>query len=403
MPEPKIAIVGAGPAGLTLARLLQVHDIHCTVFELDASSETRNQGGTLDLHPRGGQLALKEAGLLETFKIHSRPEGQATKIVKFDGQVLWDENVTGIVRPEDLDKPEIDRVKLRQMLTDSVGAEVIRWGKRLLRVEKSSATPNKYDLHFADSVEKDFDLVVGADGAWSKVRPLLTDVQPFYSGISVIELWELNVSQRNQWLSEYVGEGSCYMFDKDRAVMSQRNGDDSIRTYACVRQPQTWIQDCGIDWSEHGIARNALVDKHFADCDADLRRTILDSRDVLIPRLAWMLPIGMKWQPRAGITLIGDAAHLMTPFAGVGVNAAMIDALELAKALIARKADFVKETNYEVGLVDAAVREYEAPMFKRAETFAQKTWHGLQLHFSADGGEERAGRFRAHHAAQLQS
>jgi hypothetical protein len=58
-----LILVLGGPAGLTLARILQANGISCTVYELDSSRDARGQGGSLDLHPETGQLALREAGL----------------------------------------------------------------------------------------------------------------------------------------------------------------------------------------------------------------------------------------------------------------------------------------------------------------------------------------------------
>lgn len=383
MPGLRIAIIGAGPAGLTLARLLQINNIPCTIFELDASPNERDQGGTVDLHPRGGQLALREAGLIDEFKRLSRPEGEAMKLVKSDGTVLFDENATGNSRPAEYsDRPEIDRVKLRGMLLDSLQPGTVIWNKKLRSVEKSSTTTAKYDLRFVSGVEEGFDIVVGADGAWSKVRSFLTEKQPFYSGITAIELWALEVDERKPWLAEFVGKGSCFMFDEGRAILCQRNGDNSIRAYAAVRQPETWLNDCGIDWSNPDDARKELIERYFADCGEELKRVISESNDQLIPRLMWMLPIGMKWEACPGVTLLGDGAHLMTPFAGVGVNLAMVDALELAKALVGYASE--KE------MLLAAMREFEAEMFERAEQYARKTWDNMQSHFSANGGEERA-------------
>ncbi|KAK1771969.1 hypothetical protein QBC33DRAFT_525299 [Phialemonium atrogriseum] len=401
MPSPKIAIIGAGPSGLLLARLLQVHSLPCTIYEAEASRDVRNQGGTLDLHPRAGQLALKEAGLFSEFQKHSRPEGEAMKLIRPDGSVLWDDNGTGQAEAGGRDRPEIDRVKLRDILLDSLEEGTIKWGKKVMRTEPDASSPGKHNIVFSDyTSETGIDLLVGADGAWSKVRPLVTDEKPFYSGISSIELWALDVDAKDPWLSSYIGKGSCFLFDEGRAMQCQRNGNGSIRAYASLRVPETWIEECGIDFANPVTARQELVDRYWADCAEDVKRVILSAKDELIPRKMYMLPVGVKWESKPGVTLMGDAAHLMTPFAGVGVNVALADAMELARAIVKRKESVVAKVRSDAYNIGVAVEEYEKEMFERGRMNAEKTRKNLGLHFSAEGGQEMAGRLRAHAEAK---
>ncbi|OAP58851.1 hypothetical protein AYL99_06148 [Fonsecaea erecta] len=387
MSNIRVAIVGGGPAGLTLARLLQLNNLTCTVFELDNDSFGRDQGGTVDLHPRGGQLALQHAGLTEEFKKLSRPEGEALKLLKYDGTIVYDENTMGNTRTEEYaDRPEIDRTKLRELLLNSLKPGTVVWNKKLQSVQKSSSQAGKYDLKFKEGTEEGFDLVVGADGAWSKVRPFLTDQQPYYSGVTAIELWALDFDKKHHWLSEFVGAGNCFMFDEGRAIQAQKLGNNSIRVYAGVRQPEDWLETCGIDWTSPDIAREKLIEQYYSNCSDDLKRVIRDANDKLVPRKMWMLPVGFRWESDAGVTLLGDAAHVMTPFAGVGVNLAMIDSLDLAKAIIGCGGDREK--------LPEAIKAYEDEMLNRAEQFAKKTYKGLIHHFSADGCDEMAARLR---------
>lgn len=409
---PKIAIIGAGPGGLTLARILQRNNVPVTIFELDSDAKKRDQGGSLDLHPKAGQAALQAAGLLSEFHKFARPEGDADKILAPDGSVLYDENVELSVKPKDpsavkkqssgiIDgRPEIDRGALRTILLDSITPGTIKYGKKLVKVEP---TPNqnsgKHDLHFANGViETGFDLVVGADGAWSKVRPLLTDVQPFYAGVTGVELWSLNVDSTNPWLSNYVGAGTLFLFDSERALISQRNGSfgvtDSIRVFAIVKQPEDWAEKSGIEWDNSKEMRSRIANEYFGGCGDDVKRAIEEAGDGMWVRKLYMLPVGLEWEGKKGLTLLGDAAHLMTPFAGVGVNVAMADAKDLAEKISA----WAKTTtgNEDSEGLKTAVEEYEKEMFVRAKENALKTKKGLDGHFSATGGQHFANRLRGH-------
>ncbi|KAK0221038.1 hypothetical protein EDD85DRAFT_271015 [Armillaria nabsnona] len=373
---PAIAIIGAGPSGLLLARLLQhLGDIPSTIFELDPSSSARGQGGTLDIHEESGQRALKRAGLSSEFQKLMRPEGDHLRLADKTGFIHIDEETPGEGRPE------IDRAQLRQLLIDSVPAKFIEWSSKVASVQP---TPDgRFRIIFANGSEdpRNFDFVVGADGAWSHVRPLVTDVLPFYSGISGVEVRFRDVDKAHPEISKLVGQGSYFCLSDEKACFGQRQGDGSIRNYAMLRVPESWIDDCGIDFSNPQATKAAMVERYFDDwseANKDLIR--LADEDHVIGRKLMMLPADHRWTSRSGVTLMGDAAHVMTPFAGEGVNNAMVDALELAEKIVAALRDGSAGKMQEN--LAKAVKEYEEDMFARVHGVAQETLQGLAVLFS---------------------
>lgn len=195
---PRIAIVGGGPGGLTLARILQTRGIAATVFEQQHSPDQRPQGGSLDLHPKAGQYAVSLAGLTEQFRALARYEDQGTRLLDKTGAVLFEEG--------DDDRPEIDRTELRAMLLNSLDPEVVQWEQRLHSIRPLG--DGVHELVFADGRTATFDLVVGADGAWSRVRPILSDVTPTYTGVTIVEMDVDTVDPRHPEIAVLVGHGS---------------------------------------------------------------------------------------------------------------------------------------------------------------------------------------------------
>jgi 2-polyprenyl-6-methoxyphenol hydroxylase-like FAD-dependent oxidoreductase len=105
-----VAIVSAGPGGLTLARILQSNGINVCVFEREASVNERSHGGTLDLHHESGLKAMKDAGLMEEFKAHARFEGDATRFQDKTGKVYFEKSSENVKSEDDpYARPEIDR------------------------------------------------------------------------------------------------------------------------------------------------------------------------------------------------------------------------------------------------------------------------------------------------------
>lgn len=361
----RIAIIGGGPGGLTLARILQTRNIPTTVFERDSHPDERLQGGTLDLHPASGQLALHLAGLDEQFRAIARYEDQGIRILSKAGQVLFEHE--GGEEPGD--RPEVDRAELRTMLLDSLAPGVVRWGHTLRSVRQ--ADDGTYELLFEHGLSETFDLVVGADGAWSRVRPLLSSAMPSYTGVTFIEFGLDEVDQQHPALARLVGHGMLSVQADSVGMVAQRNGHGHIRVYATLRVPERWATTNGFDASDPHTARTWLLDL-FRGWDQRLLALIQESNDRFAVRPMYMLPVGHAWAFRPGVTLLGDAAHLMAPFGGEGVNQAMLDAADLAR------------TVGESSNLEDAVRTYEQTMFVRAKRVAEEVAEGMHRAYASD-------------------
>ena len=356
-----IAIVGAGPAGLTLAKLLLASlissQINLSIYDLDASATSRfNQGGTLDLHSDSGLAALEKMGLMDAAKPHLRYEGEEL--------VIADLNATELVHIKEAPKigehydarPEMDRERLKELLLNGVGADRVKWGKKIAKVVEEAAGGV---LEFADgSKEGPFDLIIGADGAWSKVRNVLTDVRPAYSGICGFEAHIDKPKKEYLEIDKMVGRGSYFAYTGGRSLTAQRMGNESIKVGMWNKAES--------DWPEKVLGHTGVVDENvketmveeFKDWAPEMQDWIKAGRRFKTWTL-YELPVGHTWQHKKGYTLIGDAAHLATPFAGQGVNAAMKDALELAELI---------EGSVQGGMnLDDAVEKYEVAMFPRAK------------------------------------
>ncbi|GLQ99246.1 FAD-dependent oxidoreductase [Dyella mobilis] len=323
--KARIAIIGGGPGGLTCARILQRRGLNATVYERDLTAEIRDQGGSLDLHEDNGQIALREAGLLEEFFRLARPEGQQMRKLNSLGHVLDDE----LPEEGNLFKPEIDRGQLRDLLLASLRPETVQWGKSLAYIEGPSYGPRW--LRFEDGSSAEVDLVIGADGAFSKVRSAVSEVVPYYSGVTFLEAWFHDIDQRHGELAALIGQGTAFAADGERCLVAQRSSASRMRAYVVRRLPLNWMEDAGLFITDTNAIRAYLLDE-FRDWSPRMKRLITDNDGPYVSRPLFVLPVPHKWEHVPTATLLGDAAHLMPPL-GVGVNLAMLDASDLACAL----------------------------------------------------------------------
>jgi 2-polyprenyl-6-methoxyphenol hydroxylase-like FAD-dependent oxidoreductase len=345
---PRIAIVGAGPGGLLCARVLQRRGIEVAVYDADTSVDARDAGGTLDLKADSGQIALEDAGLLAEFRALARPEGQAKSRLDQHGTVL-----TAYVPEEDDEAAtEIDRGQLRRLLAKHLEPGTVRWGHRL-----RTATPlgdGVHRLEFDDGTVTETDLLIGADGAWSRVRPLLTDATPAYTGVSFLDVRFDDVDHRHPRIAELVGDGHMFATDDaGHAVIGQRNSHGHVRGYVAMRTDVDWHRTAALDLDDRSAVQRFLRTE-FAGWSPELMPFITDGEGAFVNRPIHALPAPLAWEQGRGVTLLGDAAHLMSPWGGFGVNLAMLDGAELARAVA------------EEATVDAAVTRYEATMLPRA-------------------------------------
>lgn len=373
--HPRIAIVGGGPGGLTLARILHVHGIVSTVFERETHALERPQGGTLDLHQESGLAALARAGLFEAFQSVARYEDQGSRLLDKHGHVVF-EDADG----SDQSRPEVDRTELRQLLLDALPSATVRWGSAVNGVR--ALADGRWEVNLGEGVVGPFDLVIGADGAWSRVRPELSHYAPQYSGLTFVEFGIDQVDTQHPALSALVGHGKVGVEGDGKLIIAQRNGNAHVRGYAIFRVPLGWAER-RFDFRSPAAVRAGLI-REFEGFDDAVLALFRASNDTFAVRAIHALPVGHRWTHRRGLTLVGDAAHLMSPFGGEGVNAAMLDAAELATAL-AQHADW-----------DAAVTAYEGHMFERVLEAAQGSADAAATQLSHDGLALTVEMYRSH-------
>jgi 2-polyprenyl-6-methoxyphenol hydroxylase-like FAD-dependent oxidoreductase len=372
----KIAIVGGGPAGLTLARILHLHGIGTTIFERDTHPLERPQGGTLDLHEESGLLALQRAEMADAFQAIARYEDQGTRLLDPHGQVLFEEvDASG-------NRPEVDRTALRALLLDALPDCTVQWNRTLREVRDNG--DGRWNLRFDSGLEGPFDLVIGADGTWSRVRPLLSPYKPQYSGLCFLEFGIDDVDRSHAALARLVGRGKMSVESDGKALIVQRNGNSHFRGYAIFRVPLGWLER-RFDFASPKSVREGLV-REFAGFADDILNLLRASNDQYAIRPIFALPVGHCWSHRKGLTLIGDAAHVMSPFGGEGVNNAMLDAAELARLLAAGSS------------WNDAVMEYERLMFARVAESAEASAEGAATFLSHDGQALTLEHYRRHQA-----
>jgi 2-polyprenyl-6-methoxyphenol hydroxylase-like FAD-dependent oxidoreductase len=350
----KVAVVGGGPGGLTLAVLLQQKGIDVKVYERDTDRTVRQQGATLDLHQDSGLRALAEAGLIAEFKKLYRPGADRMRITDSAGRVQFDDHAENAEDDftNDHFRPEIDRGPLRDMLIGALSDDSIVWNAKFTRLEKNG---HGWRLLFEDGHSDDADIVIAADGVSSKLRSYITDIAPVYSGITIVEGTIYNAAAQVPRLWDLVKGGKVFALGSGKSIILSAKGEGSLSFYTGTREAEQWVKTSGIDFDN----KEQVFDwfgKRFADWSSDWHELFAGDESYFVPRPQYHFPLDQQWKPLPNLTMLGDAAHRMPPYAGEGVNMAMQDALELYEALCSE--DF--------GSIADAIASFEKQMCSRA-------------------------------------
>lgn len=364
-----IAIVGGGPGGLTLARLLQLQGANVKVYERDVNKNARMVGSPLDMHKESGLAAIIKANLLEEFKGRFRPGADKMLIVNEQATPFFSDHST---KPaEDFGsegfRPEIDRGPLRNMLLESLHAETVLWNCHFISMEKQGTG---WLLHFKNGFSVYADLVIASDGANSKIRPYITGIKSFYSGITMLEGNVYHAQTATPHIYTLLNGGKIMAFGNKKDLLLGQKGDGAIGFYASFKTNEDWVANSGLNYSSNAQMLEWFKTEYH-EWSSIWYELFENATMPFIPRPIYCMPVDQTWTALPNLTMLGDAAHVMPPFAGEGANMAMRDALELSECLTADKYDSLQE----------AIGAYEQTMRKRAAAAAKESLeNGERMH-----------------------
>lgn len=381
----KIVVIGGGPGGLTLARLLQMKGYEVKVYERDENQNVRQQGATLDLHEESGLKALIAAGLLNEFKKHYRPNADKLRLTDHNAVVHFDDHTNGTPADERSAtfRPEIDRGPFRDLLIASLEKDTIVWNSKFVSLQ---AIDHGWDIFFENGSTVYADLVIAADGANSRLRKYLTSIAPVYSGLTIVEGNIYNAATNAPELWKLVKGGKIFALGLEKSIILSAKGDGSLSFYTGSKETVDWVKTSGINFENKQEIYDWFKER-FADWGSEWHELFGSDDNYFVPRPQYHFPPDQQWESLPNLTILGDAAHRMPPYAGEGVNMAMLDALELVEQLTATDFSNIK----------TAILNYERAMRQRAAEITEVTLQSMENMHSKEALKFLVDTFRLMH------
>ncbi|WP_329064817.1 FAD-dependent oxidoreductase [Amycolatopsis sp. NBC_01480] len=367
----RVAVIGGGTGGLCLAHGLAAAGVEVAVYERSRTRTERLQGYRLHINPHGS-AALHECLPAPAWERFLATRGKGTGDFAFVTEQLRE---LAVIDEETGADPaaahhSVSRISLHQVL--SAGLDGILWyDKEFVRYETG---PNGVTCFFADGTTAEADLVVGADGANSRVRALLLPhAGRVDTGITaVVGKYPLTAETRGLVPARLTAGPNFVLPPRGRAMFTAPHefaGAEVNDETAAVDPVLFDNTGSYVTWA-YGASARRLPDGLSELDGAGLRAVVLDqirgwhpglsrlvelSPEGTVSRLPIKTSVPVEPWETGPVTLLGDAVHSMTPFRGIGANTALRDAQLLCRNLIG--ANLI-----DAGEVRAAVADYEHRM-----------------------------------------